>query len=37
MLIEEFNQGLSVSEIAEKHNRTAGGIRSRLKKHKLVD
>lgn len=36
-LIEEFNQGLSVSEIAEKHNRTAGGIRSRLKKHKLVD
>lgn len=36
-LIKEFNQGLSVSEIAEKHNRTAGGIRSRLKKHKLVD
>lgn len=36
-LIEEFNQGLSVSEIAEKHNRTAGGIRSRIKKHKLAD
>lgn len=36
-LIEEFNQGLSVSEIAEKHNRTAGGIRSRLKKLKLID
>ena len=37
MLIEEFKQGLSITEIAEKHNRNKGGIRARLKKHKLID
>lgn len=37
MLIEEFKQGLSVAEIAEKHNRKKGGIMARLKKHKLID
>lgn len=37
MLIEEFKQGLSITEIAEKHNRKKGGIMARLKKHKLID
>lgn len=37
MLIEEFKQGLSIAEIAEKHNRKKGGIMARLKKHKLID
>lgn len=37
MLIEEFKQGLSITEIAEKHNRKKGGIMARLKKHKLIE
>lgn len=37
MLIEEFKQGLSITEIAEKHKRKKGGIMARLKKHKLID
>lgn len=37
ILIEEFKQGLSITEIAENHNRKKGGIRARLKKHKLID
>lgn len=31
-LIEEFKQGLSIAEIAKRHNRKRGGIRSRLDK-----
>jgi len=31
-LCEEFDSGLSVSELAEKHNRSSGAIRSRLQK-----
>lgn len=37
MLIEEFKRGLSITEIAENHNRKKGGISARLKKHKLID
>ena len=36
-LIEEFNKGLTIKQIAEIHNRKIGGIRSRLKKHNLID
>lgn len=36
-LIEEFNQGLTIKQIAEMHNRKTGGIRSRLKKHNLIE
>ena len=36
-LIDEFNQGLTIKQIAEIHNRKTGGIRSRLKKHNLID
>ncbi len=36
-LISEFKQGLSISEIAKIHHRKTGGIRARLKKHKLID
>ena len=36
-LIDEFNQGLTIKQIAEIHNRKIGGIRSRLKKHNLID
>jgi hypothetical protein len=31
-LIEEFGNGMKISEIAELHSRTPGGIRARLKK-----
>ena len=36
-LIKEFKQGLSIKEIADIHQRKIGGIRSRLKKHGLID
>ena len=36
-LIEEFKEGLSLEEIAEKHGRTSGGIRSRLRKLELIE
>ena len=35
-LIEEFNQGLTIKQMANIHKRKRGGIRSRLKKHKLI-
>lgn len=37
LLIEEFKQGLSNQEIAENHNRKSGGIRSRLRKMRLIE
>lgn len=37
MLIEEFKQGLSIQQISEIHKRKTGGIRSRLRKLKLID
>ena len=36
-LIEEFKRGLTITQIAEMHNRKPGGIKSRLKKHNLID
>ncbi len=33
----EFIEGISIKDIALLHNRTTGAIRSRLKKHKLID
>ncbi|MGN0354547.1 MAG: DNA helicase RecQ [Muricoprocola sp.] len=36
-LEQEFHSGMSVSEIAKLHSRTAGGIRARLKKHGLIE
>lgn len=36
-LIEEFKNGLGIKEIAKLHARKTGGIRSRLRKHKLID
>ena len=36
-LIEEFNQGLTIKQIAEIHNRKIGGIRARLKRYKLIN
>ena len=36
-LDEEFNAGMKISEMAKIHDRTNGAIRSRLKKHGLVD
>ncbi|MBQ8196885.1 MAG: DUF1351 domain-containing protein [Clostridia bacterium] len=36
-LVKEFNQGLSVDEIASMHNRKEGGIRARLKKLGLIE
>ncbi len=35
-LDQEYQSGMSISEIALLHQRTAGGIRSRLKKHGLI-
>lgn len=37
LLVEEFEQGLSVDEIAKKHNRKRSGILSRLRKKKLIN
>ena len=34
---QEFVEGVSIKDIASLHNRTTGAIRSRLKKHKLID
>lgn len=36
-LIEEYQNGMSIDEIAEIHKRTRGGIRSRLRKLYLLD
>ena len=36
-LIEEFNQGLKISDIAKLHNRNNGGIRARLKRLGLIE
>lgn len=36
-LIEEFNQGLKISDIAKLHNRKEGGIRTRLKRLGLIE
>ena len=36
-LEREYKSGMSISEIARLHSRTAGGIRSRLKKHGLTE
>lgn len=36
-LIEEFKQGLSISNIAKLHNRNNGGIRARLKRLGLIE
>ena len=36
-LILEFNRALSIPEIANIHKRKYGGIRARLKKHKLIE
>lgn len=36
-LDEEFNAGMKISEMARIHNRTNGAIRSRLRKHGLMD
>lgn len=36
-LDEEYNSGISVSEIAKLHERTRGAIRARLKKHGLIE
>ena len=36
-LEEEFNSGMKISEIAKIHNRTSGAIRSRLKRHGMID
>ncbi len=35
-LIEEFEAGMKLSEIAKLHGRTNGAIRSRLKKHEII-
>lgn len=37
ILDQEFHSGMSISEIAKLHSRTAGGIRARLKKHGLIE
>jgi ATP-dependent DNA helicase RecQ len=36
-LDEEYNSGMKISEIANIHDRTNGAIRSRLKKHGLIE
>lgn len=36
-LDEEYESGMKISEIAKLHDRTCGAIRSRLKKHGLID
>ena len=36
-LENEYHAGMSISEIAKVHDRTKGGIRSRLRKHGLVE
>ena len=36
-LKNEYHAGMSISEIAKVHDRTKGGIRSRLRKHGLVE
>ncbi len=36
-LIEEFNRGLKISDIAKLHNRNNGGIRARLKRLDLIE
>ena len=36
-LIEEFNRGLRISDIAKLHNRNNGGIRARLKRLGLIE
>ncbi len=36
-LDEEFNAGMKISEIAKIHDRTNGAIRSRLRKHGLIE
>ena len=36
-LLSEFNEGLTISEIAEKHQRTNGAIQSRLIKHGVIE
>ena len=35
-LIEEYNIGMKISEIAQLHQRTSGAIRSRLKKNRMI-
>ena len=36
-LDQEYGSGMKISEIAKIHDRTNGAIRSRLKKHGLID
>ena len=36
-LESEYHAGMSVSEMAQVHDRTKGGIRSRLRKHGLIE
>ncbi len=36
-LDEEYKSGMKISEIAQIHDRTSGGIRARLKRHGLID
>ncbi|MBQ7436220.1 MAG: DNA helicase RecQ [Oscillospiraceae bacterium] len=36
-LENEYHAGMSISEMAEVHDRTKGGIRSRLRKHGLIE
>lgn len=36
-LDEEYHSGMGISEIAKVHDRTSGAIRSRLKKHGLIE
>ena len=36
-LIEEFKQGLSISDIAEKHKRKRGGVKSRLRRLGFIE
>ena len=36
-LDDEYNLGITISEIAKIHDRTRGGILARLKRHGLID